>query len=228
MLAATLSRSTRKASRQAMLMRRVASFHASSFLASDLPYHIVVGLPALSPTMESGSLAEWYVSEGDSFSAGDVIAKIETDKASIDFEAQDDGNVAKLLMEPGNDIPVGTPIMITVEEADDVEAFKDYVHEVKEEPVKETETAPPKIETPPPKLEEPIVAQAPTPVVETNSPPPPVPESIPASETVASAPAFTVAWGLGAVSKSPMAKTLAAKQSDFIEKYGTSGQRPIL
>jgi len=53
----------------------------------DLPYHLVVGLPALSPTMESGVLAEWYLKEGESFSAGDALAKIETDKASMDFEA---------------------------------------------------------------------------------------------------------------------------------------------
>jgi hypothetical protein len=60
---------------------------------ADLPYHIVVGMPALSPTMETGVLAEWYLSEGSSFIAGEAIAKIETDKASIDFEAQDDGFV---------------------------------------------------------------------------------------------------------------------------------------
>lgn len=47
-------------------------------LYDDLPYHLVVGLPALSPTMDQGTLSEWYVKEGDSFSAGDAIAKIET------------------------------------------------------------------------------------------------------------------------------------------------------
>ena len=59
----------------------------------ELPYHIVVGMPALSPTMETGTLTEWYVEEGGAFSAGESIAKIETDKASIDFEAQDDGYI---------------------------------------------------------------------------------------------------------------------------------------
>lgn len=67
----------------------------------DLPYHLVVGLPALSPTMEAGALAEWYLAEGDHFGAGDAIAKIETDKAAMDFEAQDDGFVAKILMQAG-------------------------------------------------------------------------------------------------------------------------------
>jgi len=70
-------------------------------LQDDLPYHLVMGLPALSPTMDSGALAEWYVQEGDSFAAGDALAKIETDKAAMDFEAQDDGFVAKILVEAG-------------------------------------------------------------------------------------------------------------------------------
>jgi biotin carboxyl carrier protein len=68
---------------------------------TELPYHLVVGLPALSPTMASGTLAEWYLKEGDSFSAGDGLAKIETDKAAMDFEAQDDGFVAKILIPAG-------------------------------------------------------------------------------------------------------------------------------
>lgn len=65
----------------------VARQAATADDGGDLPYHLVVGLPALSPTMESGVLAEWYLSEGDSFAAGDAVAKIETDKASMDFEA---------------------------------------------------------------------------------------------------------------------------------------------
>lgn len=73
------------------------NFSRSAYLFDDdLPYHIVVGMPALSPTMETGSLSEWYVEEGSMFSAGEAIAKIETDKASIDFEAQDDGYIGKL------------------------------------------------------------------------------------------------------------------------------------
>ena len=75
------------------------SFSPSAVLPDeDLPYHIVVGMPALSPTMETGNLSEWYVEEGSGFSAGESIAKIETDKASIDFEAQDDGYVGKKLL----------------------------------------------------------------------------------------------------------------------------------
>ena len=97
---------------------------------SDLPYHLVVGMPALSPTMEAGVISEWKVAEGESFVAGDSLAEIETDKATIDFEAQDDGVVAKILVDAGKgEIPVNQPILVTVEEEDDVEAFKDFVVE---------------------------------------------------------------------------------------------------
>ena len=61
----------------------IAIRHMSS---SDLPYHIVVPMPALSPTMESGTIAEWNVKEGDAFAAGDSVAEIETDKATMAFE----------------------------------------------------------------------------------------------------------------------------------------------
>ena len=62
----------------------IAIRHMSS--SSDLPYHIVVPMPALSPTMESGTIAEWNVKEGDAFAAGDSVAEIETDKATMAFE----------------------------------------------------------------------------------------------------------------------------------------------
>lgn len=93
----------------------------------DLPYHIVVGMPALSPTMESGTISKWNVAEGDAFAAGDSLAVIETDKASMDFEAQDDGVVAKLLAkEGGGEVTCGSPIMVTVEDAADVGAFANF------------------------------------------------------------------------------------------------------
>ena len=84
-------------------------------------------MPALSPTMEAGTIATWNVTEGQSFVAGDSLAEIETDKATMDFEAQDDGVVAKILMEAGsNEINVGVPIVVIVEDEDDVAAFKDF------------------------------------------------------------------------------------------------------
>merc|ERR1719460_18686 len=97
------------------------------FSSGGLPPHMVHGLPALSPTMEQGNLAEWLVKEGDSFSPGEVLARIETDKATVDLEAQDDGIVAKILVPAGTDgIAIGTDIMVVVEDEDDVGAFTDF------------------------------------------------------------------------------------------------------
>jgi len=86
-------------------------------------------MPALSPTGDFGTIAEWNLKEGDSFGPGTVICSIETDKASVDFEAQDDGVIAKILRDGANkvDIPLGSPIAVVVESIDDVAAFADYV-----------------------------------------------------------------------------------------------------
>ena len=65
-------------------------------LLSSLPPHQVVGLPALSPTMETGNIASWKLSEGAEFAPGDILCEIETDKATVDFEAQDEGFLAKV------------------------------------------------------------------------------------------------------------------------------------
>jgi pyruvate dehydrogenase E2 component (dihydrolipoamide acetyltransferase) len=88
----------------------------------------VLTMPALSPTMTQGNIAAWLKKEGESISAGDTIAQVETDKATVDFEVLDDGIVAKLLVAEGaSDLAVGTPVAVLVEEAADVAAFKDYV-----------------------------------------------------------------------------------------------------
>jgi len=83
-------------------------------------------MPALSPTMEEGTLAKWLVKEGDTVSAGDLIAEIETDKATMEFEAADEGIVGKLLVAEGSaGVKVNTPIAMLVEEGestDDIEA----------------------------------------------------------------------------------------------------------
>jgi len=93
--------------------------------------------------MESGSIGEWHLGEGDSFSAGDVICSVETDKATVDFEAQDDGVVAKVLAEAGSgEIKVGEPIMVTVEDEGDVSAFADFKAEAAAAPPKEEAAAP--------------------------------------------------------------------------------------
>ncbi len=83
-------------------------------------------MPALSPTMEEGTLAKWLVKEGDTVSSGDILAEIETDKATMEFEAVDEGTVGKILIAEGTEgVKVNTPIAILVEEgesADDIAA----------------------------------------------------------------------------------------------------------
>jgi pyruvate/2-oxoglutarate dehydrogenase complex dihydrolipoamide acyltransferase (E2) component len=78
-------------------------------------------MPALSPTMEAGTIASWKVKEGASFAAGDIICEIETDKATVDNEAQDEGVLAKILVPGGTaDVRVGSPIYILVDSTEDV------------------------------------------------------------------------------------------------------------
>ncbi len=80
-------------------------------------------MPALSPTMEAGTLAKWHVKEGDAVASGDVIAEIETDKATMEVEAVDEGVIAKLLVAEGSEnVPVNEPIAILAEEGEDVSA----------------------------------------------------------------------------------------------------------
>src|SRR5215471_843557 len=78
-------------------------------------------MPALSPTMEKGNLAKWLKKEGDKVKAGDVLAEIETDKATMEYEAIDDGVIAKILVPEGTaDIAVNQPIAVLAAEGEDV------------------------------------------------------------------------------------------------------------
>ena len=83
-------------------------------------------MPALSPTMEEGTLAKWLVKEGDSVASGDLLAEIETDKATMEFEAVDEGVIGKILVPEGSEgVKVNTPIAVLLEEgesADDIAA----------------------------------------------------------------------------------------------------------
>ena len=80
-------------------------------------------MPALSPTMEEGTLAKWLKKEGDTISAGDIIAEIETDKATMEFEAVDEGIMGKILIAEGTEnVKVNTPIAVLVEEGEEVPA----------------------------------------------------------------------------------------------------------
>ncbi len=80
-------------------------------------------MPALSPTMEEGTLSKWLVKEGDSVTSGQIIAEIETDKATMEFEAVDEGTVGKLLVAEGTaGVKVNTPIAVLVEEGESADA----------------------------------------------------------------------------------------------------------
>merc|ERR1712227_492578 len=102
---------------------------AAAPAASNYPSHEVITLPALSPTMETGSIIAWGIKVGDEVIEGETaIAEIETDKATITFEATGiEGYVAAILYEEGaKDIKLGEPLFIVVEEESDVPKFKDF------------------------------------------------------------------------------------------------------
>ncbi len=82
-------------------------------------------MPALSPTMEKGNLAKWLKKEGDAVKSGDVIAEIETDKATMEVEAVDEGTLGRILVPEGtNDVAVNTPIAMILAEGEDAAALK--------------------------------------------------------------------------------------------------------
>lgn len=82
-------------------------------------------MPALSPTMETGTLAKWLVKEGDTVSAGQVLAEIETDKATMEYESADEGTVGKILVQEGTeDVAVGTKIAVLLEEGESADALE--------------------------------------------------------------------------------------------------------
>ncbi|KAF3922062.1 hypothetical protein ABW20_dc0108095 [Dactylellina cionopaga] len=101
-------------------------------------------MPALSPTMTEGSIASWKLNEGDKFSAGDVILEVETDKAQMDVEAQDDGILAKIFVQAGKDpIQVGTRIGVLADIDDEIASL--------EIPAEDPTTSPTKAESAPDK-----------------------------------------------------------------------------
>ncbi len=124
---------------------------------------IELKMPALSPTMEEGTLAKWLVKEGDTVASGDILAEIETDKATMEFEAVDEGTIAKILIPEGSDgVKVGTPIAILAGEGEDVSAAA---------PAPKDEAAPPL------KIEEPKVEAAAQVLAATPAPAAPAPKT---------------------------------------------------
>src|SRR5207302_3767683 len=99
-------------------------------------------MPALSPTMEKGNLAKWLKKEGDAVRSGDVIAEIETDEATMEVEAVDEGTLGKILVPEGTpDVAVNTPIAMILTEREDPSTLKDRSAPAREQ--KAAESVPP-------------------------------------------------------------------------------------
>jgi pyruvate dehydrogenase E1 component beta subunit len=136
---------------------------------------IQVLMPALSPTMEKGNLAKWHKKEGDTVKSGDVIAEIETDKATMEVEAVDEGTLGRILVPEGTiDVAVNTPIAMILGEGEDASALKDGGGTARQQ--KTAQSAPPaKAEQPAPQNRAPA---PPKPAATT----PPQPQALPESD----------------------------------------------
>jgi pyruvate dehydrogenase E2 component (dihydrolipoamide acetyltransferase) len=155
---------------------------------------IELKMPALSPTMEEGTLAKWLVKEGDAVSSGDILAEIETDKATMEFEAVDEGTIAKILVAEGTDgVKVGAPIAILAGDGDDVSATP----------------APAKADPAPAPKKEPEVAKA--------------PEKAPVETPPAPAAPASPAKGGDRIKASPLARRLAEAQGIDLSTITGSG-----
>ncbi|WP_420416731.1 pyruvate dehydrogenase complex E1 component subunit beta [Pacificispira sp.] len=123
---------------------------------------IQILMPALSPTMTEGTLAKWNVKEGDTVTSGDVIAEIETDKATMEFEAVDEGVIGKILVGEGSEgVAVNTPIAVLLEEGEDASAADQAAPAAA--PATETKSEAPKSEAPASVPAAPKSADAPAP-----------------------------------------------------------------
>src|SRR4051794_23538265 len=157
-----------------------------------MPINIL--MPALSPTMEKGNLAKWLKKEGDKVKSGDVIAEIETDKATMEVEAVDEGTIAKILVAEGTqDVPVNDVIAVLAGDGEDVAAAG-------------AAAKPGAASAPPPKAAEPAPAKS-----------APEPAPMPAAAKPAAAPPATPAAqaakpqgnGHARIFSSPLARRLA-------------------
>src|SRR5688500_814430 len=118
-------------------------------------------MPALSPTMEKGNLAKWLKKEGDKVKSGDIIAEIETDKATMEVEAVDDGTIAKIVVPEGTaDVPVNQVIAVLAGEGEDVKSAAAGAGQGSPAPKPQAAASVPKAEGAAPKSEAPKPAPA--------------------------------------------------------------------
>jgi len=165
---------------------------------------IELKMPALSPTMEEGTLAKWLVKEGDKVASGDILAEIETDKATMEFEAVDEGTVAKILVPEGSEgVKVGAPIAILAGEGEDAS--------------KAAATAP-KADTAAPAAPKAVPEPKPD-ATPKGSPPPQAPVETPAAPAQAAAPRSEGER----IKASPLARRLAQAQNIDLSTLQGSG-----
>ncbi len=164
-----------------------------------------IQMPALSPTMEEGTLAKWLVKEGDTVVSGDLLAEIETDKATMEFEAVDEGTIAKIMVAEGTEgVKVGTIIAIIAEEGEDAKTAG--------EAAPKAEASPPKADAAPKAEASPAKAEATV----------PKPDPVPA-KAQAAAPEASLSESGDRVKASPLARRLAEGKGIDLTAIAGSG-----
>jgi pyruvate dehydrogenase E2 component (dihydrolipoamide acetyltransferase) len=175
-----------------------------------MPINIL--MPALSPTMEKGNLAKWLKKEGDTVKTGDVIAEIETDKATMEYESVDDGVIAKIVVPEGTqDVPVNQLIAVMAQEGEDVKSAVSAAGKSAPPQAKPTEAPKPAAagaKAPAPQAAAPVVQAKPSAV-----PPGPTPSATPATNGHATNRVFS----------SPLARRLAKEANIDIGRIQGSG-----
>ncbi|XP_065737383.1 dihydrolipoyllysine-residue acetyltransferase component of pyruvate dehydrogenase complex, mitochondrial isoform X9 [Phocoena phocoena] len=194
----------------------------------SLPPHQKVPLPSLSPTMQAGTIARWEKKEGEKINEGELIAEVETDKATVGFESLEECYMAKILVAEGTrDVPIGAIICITVEKPEDIEAFKNYTLDSSAAPTPQAAPAP----TPAAAALSPAPpAQAPGssyPPHMQAAPVPPTPQ--PVAPTPSATHPATPAGPKGRLFVSPLAKKLATEKGiDLTQVKGTGPDGRII
>jgi pyruvate dehydrogenase E2 component (dihydrolipoamide acetyltransferase) len=169
-----------------------------------MPINIL--MPALSPTMEKGNLAKWLKKEGDKVKSGDVIAEIETDKATMEVEAVDEGTIAKIVVPEGTqDVPVNDVIAVLAGDGEDVKAAGAGAGAAK----------PTASSAPPPKATEAPAAAKPAPA--------PAPAATPVAAAPQAAAAAPQTNGHGRIFSSPLARRLAKEAGIDVARIAGSG-----
>ncbi len=162
-------------------------------------------MPALSPTMEEGKLAKWLVKEGDTVSSGDLLAEIETDKATMEFEAVDEGVVGKIMIAEGTEgVKVNAVIAVLLEEGESADSIDDTVSE------------------PPAAVAEAAPAETPAPVAQS---PAPAPIAAPAPLPIAAPAPATGSRDGNRIFASPLARRIAADKGLDLNDLQGSGPK---